>query len=573
LEKTTPYLVVVTNDRRLLQIGQISISDGYVKMPNEPYDLSSVDGRIAIFKSELENLEDVTGTRRISENFGFSNACTAIEGGMFLGGPDVANMPSTVEEFVLATVFRTIPNCEIYMAFHFTSNMGMFHDRLQSMIELSRGGDGNYSNRNNNLKVYLRGEDGNVYLCNKGTWNSISPIPVAAGQPITVDRVTVSGFTPAKTGSSKWAIRSFIGELAGMLGWDKLHQIDAFKMDADITADMKRLPAKIPWQEISASIRTLGGIFDDDLIRRFHTGFNFHPHKHFVVLSGISGTGKTLLAECYAKAVHGIDDQDASDPLLFICPVRPEWTDPSGLLGYYDVLSDRYVVPYFLQAVIAANANPSSPIFVILDEMNLARVEYYLSDILSIIETREPLRLHSKDIPIEGTFGDKIPAEIPLPSNFFLVGTINVDETTSPLSDKVLDRAVVIDMAPGDIDGFIAGKRQDRPDLSASIDECSQVIINIHKILEDNEMPFGYRVIEEAFLMHHFSKATLDRDGDEVLDEIVEDRILTKLRGTESQRGMLDKLIDILVGKEKCTKRLNSLVRQLDEFGAFQNAR
>jgi len=175
-------------------------------------------------------------------------------------------------------------------------------------------------------------------------------------------------------------------------------------------------------------------------VRRFHAPLNFLTHKHFVILSGLSGTGKTQLALRYAHAVHGLTDPKITDPFLFICAVRPEWTDPTGLTGYYDVLSNRYVVPPFLEAVLLATAHPHSPVFVVLDEMNLARVEYYFSDVLSAIETREALQLHSNSVPLEGSTGTSIRAALPLPTNLYIIGTINVDETTNPVSDKVLDR-------------------------------------------------------------------------------------------------------------------------------------
>ena len=170
-----------------------------------------------------------------------------------------------------------------------------------------------------------------------------------------------------------------------------------------------------------------------------------------MILSGLSGTGKTRLALQYARSVHGVTSNDTTDPLLFVCPVRPEWTDPTGLTGYQDVLSNRYVVPRFLEAVLVATAHSDAPVFVILDEMNLARVEHYFSDVLSCIETGEDLQLHSSGVPVEGTTGTSIPAALPLPSNLYITGTINVDETTNPVSDKVLDRAVVIDMSNVDL--------------------------------------------------------------------------------------------------------------------------
>ena len=155
---------------------------------------------------------------------------------------------------------------------------------------------------------------------------------------------------------------------------------------------MRRMPATIPLGEIVGAVSELGGHYPGGEVGRFHAGLNFLERKHFVILSGLSGTGKTVLALAYARAVHGVPDMRAPDPFLSVCPVRPEWTDPTGLTGYYHVLSNRYVVPPFLEAVMLATAHEDSPVFVVLDEMNLARVEYHLSDVLSCIETGQPLQ-------------------------------------------------------------------------------------------------------------------------------------------------------------------------------------
>ena len=112
------------------------------------------------------------------------------------------------------------------------------------------------------------------------------------------------------------------------------------------------MPASIPVADMRAGIEALGGHYVDELVERYHAALNFHPTKHFVILAGLSGTGKTQLALKYARAVHGIATSTEADPLLYVCPVRPEWTDPTGLTGYYDVLSNRYMVPPFLEAVL-----------------------------------------------------------------------------------------------------------------------------------------------------------------------------------------------------------------------------
>lgn len=142
---------------------------------------------------------------------------------------------------------------------------------------------------------------------------------------------------------------------------------------------------------------------------------------------------------------------------LFI-PVRPDWRDGKSLLGYFNPLTSAYVWTDFLRFLVRASqsyrARDGLAWFVILDEMNLARVEYYFADLLSVLEsgrtpegwTREPLRL---DYPADAS-GNPPPRELPLPPNLYFIGTVNVDETTHAFSPKVLDRAFTIEFVEAD---------------------------------------------------------------------------------------------------------------------------
>jgi MoxR-like ATPase len=153
--------------------------------------------------------------------------------------------------------------------------------------------------------------------------------------------------------------------------------------------------------------------------------------KPFVILSGVSGTGKTRLAELFAEALTG------HAPGQFrLIPVRPDWNDSTALFGYQNVLANRYVSTPFLEIVRAAGRpeNRQRTFFVCLDEMNLARVEHYLADYLSALESRgHRLPLHEGE------------PDLILPPNVFVTGTVNVDETTHGFSRKVLDRANTLD--------------------------------------------------------------------------------------------------------------------------------
>jgi hypothetical protein len=264
---------------------------------------------------------------------------------------------------------------------------------------------------------------------------------------------------------------------------------------------------------------------------------------------------------------------DAPDPLLFICPVRPEWTDPTGLTGYFDVLQNRYVVPPFLEATLVATAYPDAPVFVVLDEMNLARVEYYLADILSSIESQHPVVLHSSSVPLEGSTGGEIPPLLPFPANLFLIGTINIDETTNTLSDKVLDRAVVIDMSHVDLTRFFEALIAREAGLAPSIQACASVLEPLNTLLAPHGLGFGYRLAEEFVRYHAFAVSRLGSESGAVIDDLLVQKALVRLRGGEAQRPMLTGLAAALNGYPRALDIVARLTAELEELGIFQNAR
>jgi hypothetical protein len=243
------------------------------------------------------------------------------------------------------------------------------------------------------------------------------------------------------------------------------------------------------------------------------------------------------------------------------------------LTGYYDVLSNRYVVPPFLQAVLLATAHRDSPVFVVLDEMNLARVEYYFSDILSAIETEESLQLHSSGVPLEGTTGTSIPPELPLPRNLYIVGTINIDETTQSVSDKVLDRASVIEMSDIDLAGFLAQLEVREPNLKDARAASEPHLLSACGIMATHNAGFGYRIAEEVVRYHAFATHTLKQQPTETIDDLMVQKVLVKLRGTERQRNLLTGLLKALASLPRSQAFLNKLVTDLDEFGSFQASR
>jgi hypothetical protein len=180
--------------------------------------------------------------------------------------------------------------------------------------------------------------------------------------------------------------------------------------------------------------------------------------KPFVILAGGTGTGKTKCAiEVARKVCRKQPAGEAAD--YEVVAVGADWTDTRPLLGYENILgaSPSYTVPKALDLIIRASRNPDRPFFLILDEMNLSHVERYFSDFLSIMESKKidteasTIKLHAnKDgMPsTDGNVGGKVEQRIQWPDNLFVIGTVNIDETTHMFSPKVLDRAHVIEFKP-----------------------------------------------------------------------------------------------------------------------------
>lgn len=159
------------------------------------------------------------------------------------------------------------------------------------------------------------------------------------------------------------------------------------------------------------------------------------------ILQGMSGTGKTSLPKIFMEAIDGDCD---------LVEVESSWKDKNELLGYYNEFSERYSPKKFTQALYKAALNPEIPTFIVLDEMNLSRIEYYFSDFLSLMENEEGKRqIQLLNIPLiqktpEGDKPYSLLADgktLMIPSNIWFVGTANRDESTFVISDKVYDRA------------------------------------------------------------------------------------------------------------------------------------
>lgn len=188
--------------------------------------------------------------------------------------------------------------------------------------------------------------------------------------------------------------------------------------------------------QIQSHIRRQGFFFPEHLIENFYLSLKAKP---FVILAGISGTGKTRLVKLFAEALGATRDNGQ----FTLIPVRPDWSDPADLLGYKD-LSGRFQPGPITKVFVEARQpeNQHKPYFICLDEMNLARVEHYFSDLLSVMETQEwrEGKITTQDL-ISPTLLDTLEDQeeygsLGIPENVFSIGTVNMDETTHPFSKK-----------------------------------------------------------------------------------------------------------------------------------------
>ena len=291
------------------------------------------------------------------------------------------------------------------------------------------------------------------------------------------------------------------------------------------------LPVSVKLPELADVVLEVSrsGHFPEPVIRKLHYGLWANERRHFAVLTGLSGSGKTLLARSYGKAIGG--KSGGSTRHLLIVPVQPGWYDPSALLGYVNPLqASSYIRTPFLEFLIAASDAPERPFTAVLDEMNLSRPEQYLAPILSAMETGEPLTLYRD----RESFGD-VPSEIQYPSNLAIIGTVNMDETTHGISDKILDRAFTIEFWDIDLEAY---PRWGARDLSRKQeDEVRLLLTGLMKSLRPARLHFGWRVIDDVLdYMDSVKGDGGTHDPTAVLDEVVYAKVLPKLRGDDSPR-------------------------------------
>lgn len=323
--------------------------------------------------------------------------------------------------------------------------------------------------------------------------------------------------------------------------------------------------------------------------------------KPFLILTGLSGSGKTKLAQTFAAWISSNPDQ------YRIVAVGADWTSGENILGYPDALRAGYYCKPSngaLDIILKARDNPQKPYFLILDEMNLSHVERYFSDILSVIESKQQIALHASSCALKSS-GDEteIPATIKFPENLFLIGTVNIDETTYMFSPKVLDRANVLEFrvsapeisnflgSPKSVDiDMIAGKgaeyaeafvkasrNQDLDFLSLDdqITKAHEIAKNLNENLTEIftalskvGAEFGFRTGIEIFRFTFFH-ALLTGTGwnlKDAIDAQILQKLLPKLHGSERRLGPLLNVLREYCEQNQYTSSLIKIKRMQDRL-------
>jgi hypothetical protein len=293
-------------------------------------------------------------------------------------------------------------------------------------------------------------------------------------------------------------------------------------ISASVTAADKVVELQEPtYSDLLAKISDDSMIIDESQIKGIHNGFHANTDKRFIILSGLSGTGKTKILQDYANAYCELMDLDPDEHVELVS-ITPAFRDHTPLLGYLNPLTNppRYIAGELTDFLLAAEASPELPFFLILDEMNLARVEFYLAPILSGMESSTRIAFHeSEDVDFPSGLKS-------WPSNVFMAGTVNMDETTHAFSDKVLDRAFTMEFWKIDLQQYFI----QNPTVPAIQDKITQ----IYNILEPAHLHFGYRTVKA--LVDYVERAVMTDANDQMdaLDQAIFSKVLPKIRGQKS---------------------------------------
>lgn len=317
--------------------------------------------------------------------------------------------------------------------------------------------------------------------------------------------------------------------------------------------------------------------FDIDTIRFFVSGF---AASHFMILEGLSGTGKSSLPRYFAKFINA--------NLLFV-PVQATWRDKTNLIGYFNDFSKAYSETEFLTSLYHANYNPDMIHMFVLDEMNISRVEYYFADFLSVLEyPEEEWKIKIMQLPYNFIPPAKLDdGVIQIPNNVYFVGTANKDDSTFTITDKVYDRAITIDFDNRNdafnVNGDASAINLSRSALAKLYQEAKnnksyQMTDNDYQkfqtisdyIYDQFDITFGNRILNQiSELVPVF--VSCGGTKEEALDFLLSRKVISKIEGRfeEYVKNALRELLNLIhktYGKDvlkRSEKTIQNLMRRL----------
>lgn len=434
--------------------------------------------------------------------------------------------------------------------------------RLSVELNESKSSDEDVSRYKRLLEMEL--EDGLVYVAggnNDSTFEVLSgKQDVGAGK---YNKIQVSYIAP--NGISDSELERVLFEKAQVLVkyYDYVFEkTDVPKESKNSKDTVVSRPAKDVLKDIKEYIKKEGLEYDDEAIDNYYLCLKTKP---FVILAGTSGTGKTKLVKLFA---------DAIEAEYRIVSVRPDWSDSTDLLGHVN-LNGEVVGDAVTGFIEKAKEEIDKPFFLCLDEMNLARVEYYMSDFLSVIETRERKGNRIETAPfdidtrIEKKYASKInDGKVRIPDNLYVVGTVNMDETTFPFSKKVLDRANTIEFSKVNFDfkldnnydvnsqsvqnnsflktQYLSLKKDIEPEQEAFVKEICDKLSEINDILQVANLQVAYRIRDEI-VFYMLNNASADLLAPNVaFDFEIMQKILPRIQGSSTAvKNVLEKLLEI----------------------------
>ncbi len=328
------------------------------------------------------------------------------------------------------------------------------------------------------------------------------------------------------------------------------------------------------------AIRSEGLIYSKEDIYNFYTCLSA---SELVILAGMSGTGKTQLPLSFAKYFNMSEDKHT---LLFV-PISPSFLEPSDVIGFLNVNTNKYIpsVTGIVDFLLHAEKHPNKMHMIIFDEMNLAQIEYWFAPFLSIMEQDNNTRfleLYSEGAECDNS--DIYPSKIRIGKNIVFVGTVNIDETTKNISDRLKDRSFIINLSKASFKEYQLEQNNNEHALKTNYErdfysfvkrldhgfdyieslssESLEFLDEVHEMLNDvdNSLGISFRTVKNISHYMHFKPGKLDSRL--AFDLAFKQTVLKKLSGAE------DLILDI-IGEDNENSPLVQIFNKYPNVSSF----